>query len=462
MRSAPRTFVLAASLLLASPARAAGLDAVSGFGSNPGGLRMYAHVPSGMPAKAPLVVAMHGCTMDAEGYVSAGWNELADLWKFYVVYPEESSGMGCFRWYDQAQTARGQGEALSVKQMVDYMAAHHGVDASRVFVTGLSAGGAMTATMLASYPDVFAAGAPMAGLPYRCADSIGGSGLCMGSGKQQSAEAWGDLVRGAYPGYSGPWPRVSIWQGTVDYTVSTRNSAELMKQWTDVHGIDQTADGSGKVEMAAHAEYRDAAGRTLVETWLVDGMGHGTAIEPGFQAAGGCGKAGYYVLSAGICSTYYAARFFGLEPAGPADPSDPPTNPPDAGTQPPPASGPDASTPPPADETCTDWFVSNYDQVLAGRAVLCGAYSTSACTKGTGDELGLYSVGAYSWVRQIAGGEYEAGRCSELNGNPQQAGGCSSTSGGPAHWIAPLMLLWALVRRRAVRRRVARERSPTP
>lgn len=439
-----RRSLLVASFVLwsASPALAASLSAISDFGSNPGGLRMYAYVPDGMPAKAPLVVAMHGCTQNAQGYVPAGWNELADLWKFYVVYPEESSGMGCFRWYDASQTARGQGEAASVKAMVDYMAARHGVDASRVFVTGLSAGGAMTAVMLAAYPDVFAAGAPMAGIPYRCADSIGGSGTCMGSGKQQAAKTWGELVRAAYPGWSGPWPRVSIWQGSQDYTVSTKNSGELMKQWTDVNGVDQTANATAKVEKATHAEYRDGAGRTLVETWLVDGMGHGTAVEPGFEAAGGCGRAGTFVLSAGICSTYYAAKFFGLEPGE----ATPPVAPPDAGTHPP-ASGPDAGpgAPPPSghETSCHDWFASNCDQVLAGRAVLCGAYSTSTCAKDSGDELGLYGVATYSWVRQVDGGAYEAGRCSDL-APEQQAGGCSTAAGGPALWLAPLALLWAL------------------
>lgn len=391
-----------------------GLTSVSGFGSNPGGLAMYTYVPSGMPAKAPLVVAMHGCTMGAADYVNAGWNQLADLWKFYVVYPEMSSGVRCFLWYDLSQNKRDAGEAASIKQMVDYMKGKYGVDASRVYVTGLSAGGGMAATMLAAYPDVFAAGAPMAGLPYRCADSIGDSGSCMGSGKSLSAKAWGDLVRGAYPGYSGPYPRVSIWQGASDYTVSTANSTELMKQWTDVNGIDQTADAQAKVESASHAEYKDGSGRTLVETWLVDSMGHGVAVEPGFQPAGGCGAAGNFVFSAGVCSTYYAARFFGLDPSAPVPTGDagtvtpPPAD--DAGTQPPPP-GPDASAPPPV--ACTDHNANNYKHVQDGRAAVCGSYNSYACALGSGDNLGLYSLGIITDVREVAPGWYELGKCAD-------------------------------------------------
>jgi poly(hydroxyalkanoate) depolymerase family esterase len=295
------------------------LTAVEGFGSNPGGLAMYAYFPEQMPAHAPLVVAMHGCLMDAEDYANAGWNELADLWKYYVVYPETSTSMSCFAWYDPASASRDQGQALSIKQMVDYMVAHYDVDTSRIYVTGLSAGGAMTAVMLAAYPDLFAAGAPMAGVPYRCASSAYTSGFCMSPGIIHTPQDWGDRVREAFPGYTGRYPRVSIWQGAADLTVSTINLGELAKQWTDVHGIDDVPDVSAHEKTATHEQYRDDAGETLVETWMVDGMGHGTAVEPGWEPANGCGQAGSFVLSAGICSTWYAARFFGLEPSEPAD-----------------------------------------------------------------------------------------------------------------------------------------------
>ena len=122
------------------------ITSVTSFGSNPGALNMYTYVPAGIPADAPLVVAMHGCTQSASVYVDAGWNELADLWKFYVVYPEQPSASleYCFDWYDTSSTTRGEGDALSIKQMVDYMKANYSIDASRVYVTGLSAGAAET------------------------------------------------------------------------------------------------------------------------------------------------------------------------------------------------------------------------------------------------------------------------------------------------------------------------------
>jgi poly(3-hydroxybutyrate) depolymerase len=133
---------------------------------------------------------------------------------------------------------------------------------------------------------------------------------------------WGDLVRAAAPSYKGPYPRVSIWHGTADSVVNNANVTELVKQWTDANGIDQTADANDSVESFPHAEYKDATGKTLVETFTITGQSHGTEVGPGApvdpaQPGGAkCGKAGPYILSAGICSTYYAGKFFGLDGAG--------------------------------------------------------------------------------------------------------------------------------------------------
>lgn len=287
------------------------LQQVTGFGTNPGGLAMYKYVPAGLPANAPLVVALHGCNQMASAYANAGWNELADLWKFAVVYPQKSSG-GCFGWFTASNITRNGGEPLSIKQMVDKMKTDHGVDASRVFVTGLSAGGAMTSVMAATWPDVFSGAAIMAGIPYKCTDI----GSCMGASANRTPQEWGNMVRSAYPGYSGPYPRVSIWHGSSDFTVGFGNMTELMEQWTNVHGIDQQEDISETVAGYPHKVYTDASGKALVETYTLTGKGHGTAVDPQFKFPGsnvGCGTTGAFILDNDICSTYYAARFFGLD-----------------------------------------------------------------------------------------------------------------------------------------------------
>jgi poly(hydroxyalkanoate) depolymerase family esterase len=297
----------------------AGLTSVSIFGSNPGALKMYVYSPADVPANAPLVVAMHGCTQTAQDYVNAGWNQLADQWKFHVVYPEQqntNNSNRCFNWFLTSDSTRDAGEALSIRQMVDYMKSHSSVDPARVFVTGLSAGGAMTAAMLAVYPDVFAGGAIMAGIPYRCATSTFGAFSCMSPGVDKTPAAWGDLVRAAFLGYAGPRPRVSVWQGTSDTTVVPKNMVELVDQWTNVHGIDATADATSTVSGATRSEYRNAAGQTLVESYSIPSMGHGTAIDPGYAPAGGCGTAASYILDVNLCSTYQVGVFFGLDAGG--------------------------------------------------------------------------------------------------------------------------------------------------
>jgi len=304
------------------------LESVGSFGSNPGNLRMYRYVPTGSPKGAPLVVALHGCTQKAADFEATGWSALAESKKFYVVYAEQNTAnnpVSCFDWWgkynapsDKTNITRGMGEPESIKQMVDKMKSDFAIDASRVFVVGFSAGAAEAAVMLALYPDVFAAGAMMAGVPYNCPSTTNGDVWnCMSPGKDLTPAQWGDRVRAAFPEWKGPWPRVSIWQGSKDTTVSTNNHRELVDQWTNVHaspaGVTSTVDGQKRVTYG-----------TNVETWWIEGMGHGVPLDP----SKGCGKAGAYALDAKICSTTHVARFFGLEGSAPP----PPPPPVDAGT----------------------------------------------------------------------------------------------------------------------------------
>jgi len=294
--------------LLAGHAQA--LTQVTNFGSNPGNLTMYKYVPANLPANAPLVMAVHGCTMSAAAYDDEpGIIKYADLWKFAVVFPQQQTSnqvSKCFNWWLTGDSTRGQGEALSAKQMIDKMKTDHSIDPSRVYITGLSAGAAFTTMMLATYPDVFAGGAPVAGVSSKC-DLNCAYGL-----EVKTPQQWGDMVRAAGPaGYTGPYPRVSIWQGSADATVNPGYLTEIMKQWTNVHGIDQTADVTDTIAGQTHNVYKDANGVAKVETVMVSGMGHGTPIDPG-TATQQCGTAAAYILDVNLCSSYYIFKWFGL------------------------------------------------------------------------------------------------------------------------------------------------------
>lgn len=291
------------------------LTEVTGFGGNPGNLKMYKVVPAGLPANAPLVVALHGCAQSAANYdAETGWELLANRFGFALLLPEQQTANNssrCFTWFETADTTRGQGEPLSIKQMVDRMAADHGIDPARVYVTGLSAGGAMTSVMLATYPDVFAGGAIVAGIPYRCATTQTAAFSCMNPGSDLTPAQWGAKVRAA-SNWTGPWPIVSIWHGDADYTVRPANFTESLEQWADVHGIDTVADVSDTVSGYPHKAYKNASGVAKLETYVITGMGHGTPVDPGTGETQ-CGTAGAYILDVNICSSYYIARFFGLD-----------------------------------------------------------------------------------------------------------------------------------------------------
>ncbi|MEV8565362.1 PHB depolymerase family esterase [Streptomyces sp. NPDC051322] len=302
----------------APPAAAAAgtFQQVTGFGSNPGHLTMYTYTPADLPAGAPLVVALHGCTQSAEDYYThSGWQKYADLWGFEVVFPQTDSSnnaLSCFSWFDTAKDTRDQGEAASVRQMVNEAETQHGSDSHRIFVTGLSAGGGMTADLLADYPDVFAGGAVDSGLPAQCATTSAAASGCQYSDQKLSPAQWGDKVRGSHPGYPGPWPRVAIWQGSSDTTVNPVNGSELRDQWTDVWGIGQTASSTRSLPGGTTlSSYDDGTGKPAVELYSIAGMAHGLAVQPG-SGTDQCGTTGTYYLSS-ICSSYYTALFWGLD-----------------------------------------------------------------------------------------------------------------------------------------------------
>jgi len=295
------------------------LAAVADFGANPGALDMYEYVPAGLPSGAPLVVVLHGCTQTAAAMETAGWNALADANGFAVLYPQQRSAnqpLSCFTWYSPTDIARTGGEAESILEMVDKEVAAHGIDRSRVYVTGVSAGGAMTAVMLAAYPDRFAAGSVMSGIPYGCATDVSSGTQCE-QGATKTPAQWGDLVRGADPGFAGTWPRMQVWQGTSDTTVAPGNAHSLVDQWTNVHGADSTAGSTATVSTATYTTYAGGA----VELYLVNGMGH--AIATGMDSLGTCpAGTGAYFSDEKICSTLRAAAFFDLVAAGSGTGSD--------------------------------------------------------------------------------------------------------------------------------------------
>jgi poly(hydroxyalkanoate) depolymerase family esterase len=290
------------------------LEEVSGFGSNPGNLRMFSYVPQRLAGEPALVVVLHGCTQTAAGYdLGAGWSTLAERYGFALLVPEQRQANNpkrCFNWFVPGDTRRDRGEALSIRQMIETMVVDKGIDRRRVFVTGLSAGGAMTSVMLACYPEVFAGGAIIAGLPYGAATNVQEAFESMFQSPSRPAPAWGDLVRGAAP-HTGSWPRISVWHGSADKTVVPANAQEILKQWTDVHGLPLAPSRETIVDGYPRKVWLGPAGEELIESYTITNMAHGTPLATG-AADAACGAAGPFLLEVGISSSYHIAKFFGL------------------------------------------------------------------------------------------------------------------------------------------------------
>jgi feruloyl esterase len=285
-----------------------------GFGSNPGNLRMFTYRPPHLADNPALVVVLHGCTQTAAGYdLGAGWSTLADRYGFVLLFPEQqrsNNPNGCFNWFLPAHGRRDRGEPLSIRQMIEKSVIDHGVDRRRIFVTGLSAGGAMTSNMLACYPEVFAGGAIIAGLPYGAATTVQQAFQSMYQSPSRPAPEWGNLVRKASP-HRGPWPRISVWHGNADKTVIPLNAREIIKQWTNLHGLPASPSVKTRVDGFPREVWINDAGDELVESYAITDMAHGTPLATG-EVEGAVGSPGPFLLPVGISSSYHIAKFFGI------------------------------------------------------------------------------------------------------------------------------------------------------
>ena len=292
---------------------------LDGLRENPGNLRGRYYVPEGLTGPAPLVVVLHGCTQDAAVYDhGSGWSTLADRHGFALLFPEQkrdNNPMLCFNWFSANDTQRGMGEAASIRAMIEAMRKQHAIDPKRIFVTGLSAGGAMASVMLATYPELFAAGAILAGVAYGCADSVGEAFDCMGGRARSDAAELARHVRRASP-HKGPWPRVQVWQGSADHTVVPSNADAIVLQWAHLHGLDPQPGRTDAVAGYPRRAWLGAGGEPLIEQYAITGMAHGVPLAGGKDAIG---AAGAHMLDVGLSSTARIAAFFGIGPEDPRE-----------------------------------------------------------------------------------------------------------------------------------------------
>ena len=244
---------------------------------------------------------LHGCTHDAEDMAHiSGMNEVAEVNQFLVVYPEQSrlaNLMKCWNWFDPKHQARDAGEPSILAATVDKVRSTHNVDADRVYVVGVSAGGAMASILGATYPDLFAAIAVFAGAEFQAATSISSGLAAMEHGGPDPVQQ-GRLAFEAMRGGLGHRKRrrmpVVVFHGTADTRVSPTNAEQAIAQWSKTNaclaaehsegGFALTEKVIGGVVPEGYAyrkhSYLEADARLLLEKWIVEGLGHAWSGSP--------------------------------------------------------------------------------------------------------------------------------------------------------------------------------------
>lgn len=220
-----------------------------------------------------------------------------------------NNAVGSFNWFRPGDSRRGGGEPLSIRQMIGQVIDDHAIDPKRVFITGLSSGGAMTSVMLATYPEVFAGGAIIAGLPYRSARTLMQALFRMKGYGGPSNRRLDSLVRSASR-TPGRWPTISVWHGDRDRTVHSSNAGSIVRQWQKIHKAEGPPTRVENVDGFPRRVWCNAGGRAVIEEYIIGKMGHGTPISA--EGDKGLGKEGKYMLEVGISSTRHIARFWGL------------------------------------------------------------------------------------------------------------------------------------------------------
>ncbi|MEU7800071.1 PHB depolymerase family esterase [Micromonospora arborensis] len=339
----------AAALTFPTSASAATLTQVTNFGTNPTNLQMHLYVPDRVATRPAILLALHYCTGTGPAFHSGTqYASLADRYGFIVIYPSATRSSKCWDVYSPQALRRGGGsDPVGLMSMVEYVRQRYSADPARIFATGTSSGAMMTNVMLGDYPDVFAAGASFAGVPFGCFATGGSSewnSECANGQLIKTPQQWGDLVRGAYPGYSGQRPRMQIWHGTNDETLRYPNFGEQIKQWTNVHGLSQTPTYTDSPQSGyTRTRYGSSGPMAPVEAISMQGVTHNLPVDAA-----------------------QVIRFFGLDGATPPPTTPPPTTPPPTTPPPttpppttPPPTTPPPTTPPPSAGACRVGYTVN-------------------------------------------------------------------------------------------------------
>jgi poly(hydroxyalkanoate) depolymerase family esterase len=219
---------------------------------------------------APLLVMLHGCTQSADDFAAGtGMNTLAEKHGVLVAYPEQpatANPQKCWNWYLPEHQGANAGEPAVLAGITREVMQRFRVDPARVYVAGISAGGAMALILAATHPELYAAVGAHSAVPYRAASNVGEALAAMRG--DRSAEPVS--VARAVP--------LIVIHGAADPVVNVANSRRVVAQWAAAGGVDRNAaqevrDTAGGYRYS-RSILRDRSGRAMLEEWVVDGLGH--------------------------------------------------------------------------------------------------------------------------------------------------------------------------------------------
>lgn len=231
--------------------------------------------------KPPLIVMLHGCTQNPDDFaMGTGMNLLAEEHGFIVAYPRQSSSAnhtGCWNWFNLKDQMRDAGEPSIIAGMTQAIMAEFDIDAGRVYVAGLSAGGAMAAIMGVTYPDLYAATGIHSGLAYGAATDMPSAFAAMHGRSNPGAAAPQSAHGGRNRNHAKGRVRTIVFHGSSDHTVHPSNAdAIVVAARAGLQGVaEETQMGSSAAGVAYQRKViRDASGVPHVEYWAIEGLGH--------------------------------------------------------------------------------------------------------------------------------------------------------------------------------------------
>jgi poly(hydroxyalkanoate) depolymerase family esterase len=245
--------------------------------SNAAGRRQYRlYVPAGASGEPlPLIVMLHGCTQDADDFArGTQMNALAEQHRCLVAYPvqpREANASKCWNWFKPNDQQRERGEPSLIAGITREIIAAHNVDPARVFIAGMSAGGAMAAIMVDAYPELYAAAGVHSGLPARCAHDLPSALAAMKGGRR--AGAGGRAKNEA----RAPRRPMIVFHGDADATVHVTNATRIVQDYDARPDATREARRSNAGQRACSVSRMMSSEGVEAELWTIHGAAHAWA-----------------------------------------------------------------------------------------------------------------------------------------------------------------------------------------